>query len=79
MNYCPCCQDTLLCHISKNHIYWFCPTCWQSMPVCTLPNSHSFTEAVLRQPSQISQKLEKSSLNYCEASSNSAELALVEA
>ncbi len=79
MNQCPCCQDTLLCHISNNHIYWFCPSCWQEMPTSALANSHSFTETILRQTSKVHQKLEESSLICSKRSNNSSKLALVEA
>ncbi|MCJ8280074.1 MAG: hypothetical protein MJK14_09210 [Rivularia sp. ALOHA_DT_140] len=64
MNYCPCCKDILLCHISHNHIYWFCPSCWQKMPVCDLQNSHSLTEAISGKLSKINQKVELSRSNY---------------
>jgi hypothetical protein len=75
MNYCPCCKDTLLSHISHNHIYWFCPSCWQEMPVCSLPNSHSLTEAISAKLSRMHHKLEKSSLNSRQSSTSSNELA----
>ncbi|HHP7243315.1 MAG TPA: hypothetical protein ACFE0H_01370 [Elainellaceae cyanobacterium] len=29
---CPFCSGTLLRHISRNSVYWFCPKCWQEMP-----------------------------------------------
>jgi predicted amidophosphoribosyltransferase len=32
MHTCPCCSETLLRHARHNHIYWFCPHCWQEMP-----------------------------------------------
>ena len=76
MNNCPCCKDTLLCHISHNHVYWFCPSCWQEMPVCELANSHSLTEVISGKLSTMHQKIEKTSLNtriYC---INSPELAV---
>ncbi len=76
MNYCPCCKDTLLCHISHNHIYWFCPSCWQEMPVCDLAASHSLTEAISGKLSTMHQKIEKSSLNSRVPSINSSQLAI---
>jgi len=78
MNYCPCCKDTLLSHISNNHTYWFCPSCWQEMPVCALPNSHSLTEAISGKISQMHHKLEKSSLNQEKILINYSQLALVQ-
>ncbi|MCU0565517.1 MAG: hypothetical protein MUF49_02850 [Oculatellaceae cyanobacterium Prado106] len=33
MNYCPCCSNLLLRHVSKGHVYWFCRECHQQMPV----------------------------------------------
>lgn len=63
MHYCPCCRDMLLCHISHNHVYWFCPSCWQKMPVCDDFNSYLLTEATSSKISQINRKLEKSTLN----------------
>jgi len=29
---CPCCSDSLLRHVSSQGVYWFCPSCYQSMP-----------------------------------------------
>ncbi|MDY6899061.1 MAG: hypothetical protein SWZ49_13425 [Cyanobacteriota bacterium] len=62
MHYCPCCKDTLLSHISHNHVYWFCPTCWQEMPVCTSLNPYSLTEVISSKVSKINQKLEQTGL-----------------
>ncbi len=76
MNYCPCCQDTLLSHISHNHTYWFCPTCWQEMPASALPNTHSLREAISNKLSNMHQKRDKSSLPSSECSVNSSDLAL---
>ncbi|MBE9212392.1 hypothetical protein IQ247_06655 [Plectonema cf. radiosum LEGE 06105] len=78
MNFCPCCNDTLLSHISNNHTYWFCPTCWQEMPVCALPNSHSFTEVISNRLSKMHQKIDKSSLSSSKSSMISSELALMQ-
>jgi len=33
MNTCPCCSEPLLRHIRRNSVYWFCPRCWQIMPL----------------------------------------------
>lgn len=33
MNTCPCCSNLLLRHARRAEIYWFCPHCWQEMPV----------------------------------------------
>lgn len=33
MNTCPCCSNLLLRHARGEGIYWFCPHCWQEMPV----------------------------------------------
>ncbi|MEB3182180.1 MAG: hypothetical protein VKL59_24560 [Nostocaceae cyanobacterium] len=33
MNNCPCCDHPLLRHICGHEVYWFCRSCWQSMPV----------------------------------------------
>ena len=30
---CPCCSDTLLCHIRLGGRYWRCCSCHQEMPV----------------------------------------------
>lgn len=30
---CPCCSDTLLCHIRLGKLYWRCSHCYQEMPV----------------------------------------------
>jgi hypothetical protein len=30
---CPCCSDQLLPHVRPSGIYWFCPVCYQEMPV----------------------------------------------
>ena len=62
MHYCPCCKDTLLCHISHNHVYWFCPTCRQEMPVRAAFNPYSLTEVISSKVSKLNQKLEQSSL-----------------
>ncbi len=35
MNVCPCCRGQLLRQVSRHRIYWFCPHCWQEMPVKT--------------------------------------------
>ncbi|MDJ0713428.1 MAG: hypothetical protein QNJ54_04310 [Prochloraceae cyanobacterium] len=32
MNNCPCCGTTLLRHINRTRLYWFCRHCWQEMP-----------------------------------------------
>jgi hypothetical protein len=40
MNYCPCCSDVLLRHISKNEVSWFCRSCWQTMPMFVSINSY---------------------------------------
>lgn len=45
MNNCPCCSHTLLKHIRRNKIYWFCRNCWQSMPVFS--EEKRFTPKVL--------------------------------
>ena len=63
MHYCPCCRDTLLCHISHNHVYWFCPSCWQEMPVCDLGSYYSLAEAISSKVSKIHQKLEQPALS----------------
>lgn len=34
-NICSCCSKTMLRHISKDRIYWFCRSCWQEMPINT--------------------------------------------
>ena len=78
VNYCPCCQDKLLCHISNNHLYWFCPTCWQAMPVSTLLNSDSFTDTILRKTAKIPQKLEQKSVVCHKSPKNTSEIALME-
>ncbi|AFY56371.1 hypothetical protein Riv7116_3929 [Rivularia sp. PCC 7116] len=75
MNYCPCCKDTLLSHISHNHVYWFCPSCWQEMPVSALPNSHSLTASISEKLSINLQKIENPSLNISQSSTNDSELA----
>jgi hypothetical protein len=79
MNYCPCCKDTLLCHISHNHIYWFCPSCWQEMPVCDLAASHSLTEVISGKLSIMHQKIEESSFNREKDLINSSELDIIHA
>ncbi|HAX80391.1 MAG TPA: hypothetical protein DCY88_32290 [Cyanobacteria bacterium UBA11372] len=33
MNTCPCCSNQLLRHARRSGVYWFCPRCWQEMPV----------------------------------------------
>lgn len=30
---CPCCSGTLLRHIGKDGLYWYCPDCRQTMPL----------------------------------------------
>mgnify|MGYP001804381182 FL=1 len=75
MNKCPCCQDTLLCHISHNHIYWFCPSCWQEMPVCDLANSHSLTQEISAKLSKMRQEIEKSSVKSRISGIDSSDLA----
>ncbi|MEO1373568.1 MAG: hypothetical protein AAFW70_04420 [Cyanobacteria bacterium J06635_10] len=65
MNYCPCCKDKLLSHISNNHVYWFCPSCWQEMPVCSIPSYHSLTEEISEKIAKMHPKVEKSSLISC--------------
>ncbi len=79
MNYCPCCKDTLLCHISHNHIYWFCPSCWQEMPVCDLAASRSLTEVISGKLSIMHQKIEESSFNREKDLINSSELDIIHA
>lgn len=32
MNRCICCHNTLLRHIRHRDIYWYCPSCHQTMP-----------------------------------------------
>lgn len=32
MNYCLCCDRTLLKHIHHGQTYWYCPHCRQAMP-----------------------------------------------
>ncbi|TAF05089.1 MAG: hypothetical protein EAZ77_14660 [Nostocales cyanobacterium] len=49
MNYCPCCSDLLLRHISSSHKYWFCRTCWQEMPVMSRNLSGSLAQAIIEQ------------------------------
>ena len=56
MNYCPCCSNLLLEHIRHTKSYWFCRHCWQEMPVYTLNESSSLTEAVTGKISKKSQK-----------------------
>jgi hypothetical protein len=46
MNYCPCCKDILLSHVDTNGSYWFCRSCWQTMPVCSSKKSVSPTETI---------------------------------
>ena len=41
MNYCPCCSGLLLRHIRPWGLAWFCPHCWQDMPVFNLENHSS--------------------------------------
>lgn len=59
MNYCPCCTDILLRHTNTNGVYWFCRTCWQSMPVSEYKKSDLLTEMSFRNLSQVINKLEK--------------------
>ncbi len=59
MNYCPCCTDILLRHTNGNGVYWFCRTCWQSMPVSEYKKSDLLTEMSFRKLSQVIDKLEK--------------------
>lgn len=33
MTVCPCCTQTMTRHIRHHHLYWFCRSCWQEMPV----------------------------------------------
>jgi hypothetical protein len=30
---CPCCSDTLLCHMRMGGLYWRCSSCYQEMPI----------------------------------------------
>lgn len=32
-NPCPCCSDSMLRHLSKQHSYWYCPSCRIEMPL----------------------------------------------
>ncbi|MDJ0696470.1 hypothetical protein [Mastigocoleus sp. MO_188.B34] len=59
MNYCPCCTDILLRHTNGNGVYWFCRTCWQSMPVSEYKKSDLLAEMSLSNLSQVINKLEK--------------------
>ena len=59
MNYCPCCTDILLRHTNSNGVYWFCRTCWQSMPVSEYKRSDLLAEMSLNNLSQVIKKLEK--------------------
>lgn len=45
MNYCPCCSGLLLQHIRPSGLAWFCPHCWQDMPVFNLENPCSLEKA----------------------------------
>ncbi len=33
MKICPCCGSTLLRHVGRRDLYWFCTACRQEMPV----------------------------------------------
>lgn len=33
MHTCPCCGNFLLRHLRSQGIYWFCPHCYQEMPI----------------------------------------------
>lgn len=34
-NFCPICSDKLLRQISKNRVYWYCPSCHIELPIIT--------------------------------------------
>ncbi|MEO1430252.1 MAG: hypothetical protein AAFV71_14545 [Cyanobacteria bacterium J06633_8] len=76
MNYCPCCKDTLLPHISHNHIYWFCPSCWQEMPVCVVPKSHGLTAVISVKIAKNFQKTDNQNLRISQSSNNDSKLAV---
>ena len=46
MNYCPCCKDILLHHANSSGSYWFCRSCWQSMPISTCKQVISSSETI---------------------------------
>lgn len=33
MNTCPCCSHPMTRNFRQHHIYWFCRSCWQEMPL----------------------------------------------
>ncbi|MBV6625758.1 MAG: hypothetical protein KI793_22990 [Rivularia sp. (in: Bacteria)] len=76
MNYCPCCKDTLLSHISHNHVYWFCPSCWQEMPVRASSNSDSLTAAISKKLSRNFQQRENSLSRQSQSFNSDSELAV---
>jgi predicted amidophosphoribosyltransferase len=45
MNYCPCCSGLLLAHIRPSGLAWFCPHCWQDMPVFNVEDCSSLEKA----------------------------------
>ena len=36
VNICPCCGDSLLRHIRRGGVYWFCSSCCQEVPLLTM-------------------------------------------
>lgn len=39
-NSCPCCGSSVLRHARQGGVYWFCPSCWQEVPVLTVSQMH---------------------------------------
>lgn len=33
---CPCCGGSILRHVRHGELYWFCPSCWQEMPLLSI-------------------------------------------
>ena len=76
MNYCPCCKDTLLSHISHNHVYWFCPSCRQEMPVSALPNTDGLRAAISNKLTKKFQKRDNQPLRMSQSSNTYSQLAV---
>ncbi|WP_339394240.1 hypothetical protein [Nostoc sp. UHCC 0870] len=47
MTNCPCCSRLLLRHIRDSEVHWFCPHCWQDMPVFYRENPNSFVDILV--------------------------------
>ncbi|AFZ59921.1 hypothetical protein H6G54_03300 [Anabaena cylindrica FACHB-243] len=50
MNTCPCCSNIMTRNFRQHHIYWFCRSCWQEMPILAQKSLNTLVTPLPKHP-----------------------------